>query len=197
MRYLSIAALAVCAALAAATCARAADTDAFATRLFAGKIATAGKSYACFMRRYDAAHLAAHGQQKVKAMKLLVTAEIVPEDKQLNYSFQLGLEFRDRSGKFNTSGSCGHPSAFEESADKLHLGCGVDCDGGGISIEMANVDKSALVRIERVSIWDSNNPNAERTGFDGGADDQLFRLDRVDLEQCRPLMTADENPAAM
>jgi hypothetical protein len=197
MRYLSMAALTVCAALAGATCARAADTDAFAKRLFAGKIASAGKSYACFMRRYDAAHLATHGQQKVKAMKLLVTAEIVPEDKQLNYSFQLGLEFRDRLGKFNTSGSCGHPSVLEESADKLHLGCGVDCDGGGISIEMANADKSTLVRVEQVAIWDNSNPDAERTGFDGGADDHLFRLDRVDLEQCRPLITADESLAAM
>jgi hypothetical protein len=197
MRSLSMAALAVCAALATTTCAHAADTNAFATRLFAGKIAIAGKNYTCFARRYDAAHLATHGQQKVKAMKLLVTAEIIPEDKQLNYSFQLGLEFRDRPGKFNTSGSCGHPSAFEESADKLHLGCGVDCDGGGISIEMANADKSTLVRIERVSIWDNGNPDTERTGFDGGADDRVFRLDRVDLEQCRPLMAADENPAAM
>ena len=30
------------------------------------------KTYACFVRRYDASHLAQHPKQKVSAMKLLV-----------------------------------------------------------------------------------------------------------------------------
>jgi hypothetical protein len=173
------------------------DTQAFAKRLFAHDVAAKGKTYACFTRRYDAAHLAQHRQQKVKTMKLLVSAEIVPEDKQPNYSFQLAVSFRDRKGNFETSGDCGHPSASEETPDRLHLGCGVDCDGGGISIEMANGDQSTLVRIDQVAIWNKDKPDAERDGFNGGADDKVFRLDRVDLDACKSLISETEGVAAM
>jgi len=162
MRRNSIAAIAALAMLAAGVSgARAEDNaklDQYAQRLFAGKIAAKGKSYACFTRRYDVAHLAKHPEQKVTVMRLLVSAETLPEDKQLNYSFQLAIEYRDRKGKFETSGSCGHPSALEQSRDKMHLGCGVDCDGGGISIEMANDDKSTLISIDRVAVWDNTKP---------------------------------------
>ena len=82
----------------------AANAEAFAKRMFAGKVADKGKSYACFVRRYDAAHLRQHPQQKTTAMKLLVSAEMVPEDKEPNYSFALGVTFRARKGHFETIG---------------------------------------------------------------------------------------------
>src|SRR5277367_3707316 len=71
-----------------------ADTD-FAKRMFA---ADAGKtkSYACFVRRYDAQHLAEHPLQKVSLMKLLITAEHTEDDTHLNYSFRLGVNFRNK-----------------------------------------------------------------------------------------------------
>jgi len=54
----------------------------FDNRMFAGPLGQ--KTYACFVRRYDAGHLAQHPKQKVSAMKLLVTAEDAPEDKTVN-----------------------------------------------------------------------------------------------------------------
>ena len=53
--------------------------DVFAARLFAGPVDKQKKTYGCFVRRYDAAHLARHPLQKVSMMKLLVTAEMLPE----------------------------------------------------------------------------------------------------------------------
>ena len=192
MRWNSIVAVAALALLAVGVNAAHAEDNAkldqYARRLFVGNIAAKGKSYACFKRRYDAAHLAKHPEQKVTGMRLLVSAEMVPEDKQLNYNFQLAIEYRDRKGKFETSGNCGHPSAQEESPDKMHLGCGVDCDGGGISIEMTNGDKSTLISVDSVAVWDMTNKDAERAGFDGGADDHLFRLDRAKLDACQSLI---------
>jgi hypothetical protein len=44
------------------------------------------KTCACFVRRYDASHLAQYPKQKVSAMKLLVTSENAPEDKTVNHS---------------------------------------------------------------------------------------------------------------
>lgn len=174
-----------------------AQRDSFKQRLFAGKISPK-KSYACFVRRYDAAHLAAHPQQKVSGMKLLVTLEKDPEAEAPQYSFMLGVNFRHKRGNFDSSGSCGNPMVSELSADKLHIGCSVDCDGGGISIEMAKTDKAVLVRLERVRIWQNNKPDEEAANsLDGGADDRVFRLDRTDLDDCRALVTDRKELVAM
>lgn len=182
----------------AAGAAESTKDEAYAARLFAGEIGK-DKSYACFVRRYDAAHLARHPQQKVETMKLLVSAEKVPEAEGLSYSFRLGIEFRDRRGTFESAGSCGHVGDFDEAADKLHLGCGVDCDGGGISVELANDDKATLVRIEELRIWRSGNAgdDEEDIALKGGADDRSFRLDRADLKDCGALMPEPEEHSAM
>ena len=110
--------------------------------------------------------------------------KFLPEDRDLNYSFQFDVGFRDRNGDFNSSGSCGHAGGHRRtSPNTLHLGCGVDCDGGGLSVALADGDKSILVRLDSIAIWDASKPDAERTSFDGGADDHVFRLDRVKLRR--------------
>jgi hypothetical protein len=40
--------------------------------------------------------------------KLLITAENVADDKFLQYSFRLGVNYRNRPGDFDSSGECGH-----------------------------------------------------------------------------------------
>src|SRR5258708_25997580 len=112
----------------------------FDARMFGAPI---GKktAYVCFVRRYDADHLARHPLQKVSAMKLLVTAEHPPEDTTTGYSFRLGLKYRHRKGDFDSSGFCGHVIA-EDAGNELRLGCGVDCDGGGIDVALSQDDKS-------------------------------------------------------
>src|SRR5262245_53347725 len=131
---LSIVAVAVVSLIATAItalAARAAESeDSFAGRLFAGNLDKQAKSYACFVRVYNAAHLKQHPLQKVGAMKLLLTAEQVPEDEALNYSFRLGVSFRHRPGDFDSSGDCRHIKASESGQGKTQLGCSVDCDGG-------------------------------------------------------------------
>jgi hypothetical protein len=173
------------------------SADQFAKRLFAGDVAKHDKSYACFVRRYDAAHLAKHALQKVSAMKLLVTAEKVPEDKALNYSFRLGVKFRHRPGNFDSSGGCGHLMASQISADKLQLGCSVDCDGGGVSVELAHHDKSTLVRLDRIRIWQNNMPDDKLIDLSGGADGRVFRLDRAKMDECRSLIVDRKELAAI
>jgi len=110
------------------------------------------KTHACFVRRYDASHLAQHPKQKVIAMKLLVTAEDAPEDRTFDYSFRLGFKYRHRAGNFDSSGYCSHIVA-ENAGGEIRLGCGVDCEGGGIEVAMKD-DKSALIRLERIRIWE-------------------------------------------
>ena len=166
---------------------------AFATRLFGEPVSQ--KSYACFVRVYDADHLARHPLQKVSAMTLLVDAEKVPEDASLNYSFRLGLKYRNRNGAFDSSGNCGHA----DSATSGHLGCGVDCDGGGLGVDLTADNKSVMVKVERIRIWRDNRPDDEASNASliAGADDRLFRLDRASLMTCKPLISDRKELAAL
>jgi hypothetical protein len=177
----------------------------FAKRMFAGS-APQPKGYACFIRRYDAAHMAQHPLQKVTAMKLLITAEMVPDDKVLEYSFRLGVNFRDRPGDFDSSGDCGHAAATKvpDNAETvipagIDISCGVDCDGGGVTVSLANNDASLIVKpIDRIRIWKGKNPDeSAATALNAGADDKVFRLDRTKLDECTSLVADRKELAAM
>ena len=178
---------------------------AFATRMFAGAVPKP-KAYACFVRRYDAAHLAAHPLQKVSAMKLLITAEVVPEDKAFDYSFRLGVTFRDRPGDFDSSGGCGHAPTVKaldatEAAvlDGIDFECAVDCDGGGISANLAHNDTALIVKPpQRIRIWKGKDfDEAAAPALNAGADDKIFRLDRVKPDECASLITDRKELAAL
>jgi hypothetical protein len=172
-----------------------AKAEAFDVRMFAK--APGKKAYACFVRRYDPDHLARHPQQKVSAMKLLMTAEVPPEEQTINYSFRLGLKYRHRSGDFDSSGSCGH-FVPEDTGGEVRFGCGVDCDGGGINVAMSKDDKSAIIRLERVRIWQNNKPDEELSdSLVAGADDKIFRLERVDTRECASLVSDRKELAAL
>jgi hypothetical protein len=171
--------------------------DVFAARLFAGPVDKQKKTYGCFVRRYDAAHLARHPLQKVSMMKLLVTAEMLPEAESLNFSFRVGVRFRHRPGDFDSSGECGHGRVSESADAKEQLGCSVDCDGGGITVELSPDNKSTLIRLDSIRIWRNNKPDDEGFPLSGGADDRVFRVHRVGLEDCRSLVTDRQELAAM
>jgi hypothetical protein len=192
--------LAVWAALPAFADQQQADAD-FARHMFAGNVGK--KSYACFTRRYDAAHLAQHPLQKVSVMRVLIGAEKRPDDQVLEYSFRLGVNFRDRPGDFDSSGECGHaPAVRSPDTDPpvtagIDFQCSVDCDGGGIAVNLANNDGSLIVKLDRITIWKGKDRDDSATGLTGGADDKVFRLDRANLNECTSLVTNRKELAAM
>lgn len=169
--------------------------DAFDSRMFGAT--PAKKSYACFVRKYDSAHLTQHPRQKVANMKLLMTAEIPSDASTFNYSFRLGVKYRSRSVKLESFGDCGHVVA-EDTGQEVRFGCGVDCDGGGLGVALAKDDKSAIVELARVRIW-KRNTAPEETAEDlvAGDDDKKFRLDRADLRDCADLATDRKELAAL
>ena len=178
---------------------------AFSKRMFGGS-APQPKGYACFVRRYDTAHMAQHPLQKVTVMKLLITAEMVPDDKVLEYSFRLGVNFRDRPGDFDSSGDCGHAAvtkvpdnAETEIPAGVDIVCAVDCDGGGVTVSLANKDASLIVKpLDRIRIWKGKNfDETATTALNAGADDKVFRLDRTKLDECAPLVADRKELAAM
>jgi hypothetical protein len=182
----------VCAALPA----RADEADAaFGKRMFAD--AAADKvAYACFVRHYDAAHLAQHPQQKVADMLLLVSAERDAEDKMLNYSFRIGLKYRNRSATYDSSGECSH-AKLEAKPGEAQLGCGVDCDGGSASIKLADDNKSVLMSVDMIRIWRANAPDEEASRTLGGGDDRVFLLARTRTADCTSLASDRKEIALM
>jgi hypothetical protein len=173
-----------------------AETD-FAKRVFADTIDKATE-YACFSRHYDAQHLAEHPLQKVSVMKLLVSAERDAGDKKLAYSFRLGVNFRNRPGDFDSSGDCAHLTGDDATKQKIDFGCGVDCDGGGISINLAQDNASVIVKLEAIRIWKGkDNDDDAATELKAGADDKVFRLDRANVNDCASLATNRKELAAM
>jgi hypothetical protein len=171
------------------------EAETFNARMYAGT--PGNKAYACFVRRYDAEHLARHPKQKVALMKLLVSAEVDSEDKQLHNSFRLGFKYRHRSGDFNSGGSCSHV-VFVKDGNDVRLGCGVDCEGGSIGVALSKDDKSAVVRLVRVRVWQNNKPDDDaEQSLVAGADDGIFRLDRTDARECASLVTDRKELAAL
>ncbi len=194
--------LAACAALPVLTGPAVADdaqqdeTD-FAKRVFADNLDKATE-YACFSRHYDAQHLAQHPLQKVSVMRLLVSAERDPEDKKLEYSFRLGVNFRNRPGDFDSSGECAHLTGDDAGKEKIDFGCGVDCDGGGINVNLAQDNASVIVKLESIRIWKGKDYDEDAaTSLHAGADDKVFRLDRTNMNDCASLATNRKELAAM
>ena len=182
---------------AAQTEVTAAERAEFDKRMFGKEPAAKANTYACFVRTYDADHLGRHPYQKVTSMKLLYTSEMFEGNTALDQHFRLGVTFRNKRGAYDSSGSCNHFRS-DEAKGEIRFGCGVDCDGGGISIAMNKDDKSVLVRLSRVRIWQNSKPDDEASdSLVAGKDDAIFRLDRAPLEECRTLVTDRKELAAL
>jgi hypothetical protein len=170
-----------------------AKANAFDTRVFAGPIRN--KASACFVRRYDASHLAQHPKQKVRAMKLLVTAEN-RADEPTSYAYKVGFQFRNRPGNFDGGSSCGH--MIDEDGNKdIRFTCDINCGGGGLDIALSKDNKSAIVHLEVIGIWDRKHPDRDEEIFEGSGDDKVFRVDRVDNGECAELFTDHRELASL
>jgi hypothetical protein len=59
-------------------------------------------------------------------------------------------------------------------------------------------DRSALIRLERIRIWERNKADDDDSNdLLAGADDKIFRVDRADLRECAELVTDRKELAAL
>lgn len=155
-------------------------------------------AYACFSRSYDADHLARHPHQTVRVARLLVKSDWDDEDKRVSHSFHLGFDYRGKRTGMESAGQCSHVK-LEEENDEVRLGCSIDCDGGGLGIGMSKTGDAVRVSVERVRTWPSGSLHDEEKAGEhvAGKDDGLFRLVRVPLEECAPLVSDRKELAAI
>jgi hypothetical protein len=168
-------AAAAAAILASAT--GAVGAEEFVARLF-GHAPGKGKTYACFTRVYDPAHLASHPQQNVRSMIMLV---VMDSDNPDYYQLRIGSHFRTRKGILDTAGDCGVP---HDASDAAGAHCSVACDGGAIEVALKDKDAVMLSIPEGARLW---KPDADDNASVHGAfgpDDKLFRLDRSPAAEC-------------
>jgi hypothetical protein len=173
------------------------EDEAFQKRLF-GRVLDARKTHACFSRVYEAEHLAQHPQQNVRTMLLLVTGSS-DGDSGASYGLTLGVIFRKSGVHFESAGNCGSIHDTSTTGGSAGAHCGVDCDGGSIDVAIKDA-RSVLVSIpEGARLWragsDGDEPGNTRKRF--GADDKVFRVDKVALTQCLPLADDNKEKAAL
>jgi hypothetical protein len=179
-------AIAACLMLAAATLPGVAHADqSDVVRMF-GRNPGAGDAHACFVRHYTKAHLKSHPDQNVTDMIAYVGKQAGPN---AYYMINLQVNFRQLNKPFQVSGSC------SESTDgKQTLGCGVECDGGSLSVRVKN-ESAILVEIpDSVRLFDpaATEEGDLPKGARFGSDDKLFRLDRAELKDCAAIIYDDE-----
>jgi hypothetical protein len=171
----------------------AAKKAAFDKRIFGGPIGS--KTSACFARRYDASHLAQHPKQTVSAMKLLLTAEN-HKNEPTAYAYRVGVQFRNKPGNFDGGSSCSH-MVGEDGKQEIGFSCDVECGGGGLEVAMSKDDKSAIVKLEVIGVYDRKHPDGDAVTLEGGKDDKVFRLDRVDNAECAELLPKPKETASL
>jgi hypothetical protein len=146
----------------------------------------------CFARTYDAEHLKQHPEQKVTELLLFIRYISLREDEAhlvatddggtvkqyFNYDFTLAAKVKDRNQTLYASGDCTSGEG---------IGCGVDCDGGGIELEpIAGKPDELLVRLERIRMTLGCGEGQE-VELEGGTDDRLFKLTKAPRPLCEAM----------
>lgn len=175
---------------------RANEDETFQRQLFGHPLGK-DRLHACFKRVYDAGHLAAHPQQNVRTMLLLITGD-PGEGGSPRYTIAIGVTFRKSGQHFESRGDCGslHDEAGGGKGDTAH--CGVDCDGGSIDVGIRDANSVRVSIPEGARIWRAgggDDTESERGRF--GQDDKLFRLDKARLTDCLKLALDSEDKAAL
>ena len=146
----------------------------------------------CFTRSYDAGHLQKHPKQKVTEITLFLRYVTLGEDDAIlnaidgggtekqyfRYDFTLAAKVKDRGRALYASGDCASAEA---------IGCGVECDGGGVEIEpvAGRADKLRL-RLERIRMT-LGCGDGEAVDLEGGADDKVFMLTKAPRRLCEAM----------
>lgn len=141
---------------------------------------------ACFARSYDAAHMAKHPRQTVAEMQFRLTYYVHEPDEfypqgQRNYYFELKARQKGQSQILTAAGDC-----FLADGGKA-IFCGVDCDGGGVTVSRTGdagkilVDLTTAGRLRMTVSCDEEEDAVELTP---GEDDKTFLLTETPPAEC-------------
>lgn len=136
----------------------------------------------CWSRTYDAQHLARHPHQTVTEMQFAVGYVAERDDYSAMYWFELHAS--QRGGVSGVSeGTCWPEGAA--------MRCGVDCDGGGVVVNVRS-DGRVLIDLEDygyISMHSDCGVESDEAGYslEAGIDDKAFLLQPVTGGQCKAM----------
>ena len=163
-----------------------------------GHLYRQGESFACFLRQYDAADLAAHPRQQAIFVKALVDAhfgEPMLPNGHAGYMYQVSLAFRFRGHNETLTGvaECGDGKPKDSSRD------GAVCAGPGEKASHLALDRDGALVLRvpgGADLWApgpiDQRHDTVKNPF--GPDDVTFRLVRTDLNQCEDLAFDRQKP---
>ena len=146
----------------------------------AGKKPGHGKTFACFARTYDEAYLAAHPDQHVTAIRMLVT---VYSNMDYGYQLRLGLNVRDRPTRLDSVAECGN-GTVPDRFDRAAICAGI---GGKVLLAVENRNVVQLSLPLNTDLWAPNPNPGQKSDIVAGAfaaGDKHFRLTRSPLSHC-------------
>jgi hypothetical protein len=149
---------------------------------------------ACYVRRFDAKHLAAHPKQRVAEMTLLVRVVgydengdkwiLDPAGKFERVDYQWAFTVTQRGQKpLKTNGTCLDDKDVPDQKDAF---CNVGCDGGGFTLKPVAGSDAVTFRTDGIRISECD-AGKNAVYFRPGADDKVVRLEKVKPEQCAAL----------
>lgn len=128
----------------------------------------------CYTRFYDRTHLANHPDQLVTSVKLRIYPS--PDDPQKTW-FAIQMTRRGDIKALQSAGECRN--------DEKGMHCGVECDGGGVDV-VPRTASTILMSLQSIRMTPcGENPEAAAIDVTGGKDDKVFRLDRVEDNNCK------------
>jgi hypothetical protein len=144
---------------------------------------------ACYSRAYDAAHMKAHPQQRITAMKFLLSvaaydpkpADATKPEDLYYYTFAMSVTRRGDKRLLHAAGDC-------NSGDNIL--CAVDCDGGSVTLDKMPPANSLIVRLNNengITMFHDCDEGKGAVVVKAGADDKVFRLDKATAAMCKSL----------
>lgn len=144
---------------------------------------------ACYSRAYDSAHLKAHPKQRITAMKFLLSvaaydpkpAGATKPEELYYYTFAMSVSRRGDKRLLRTAGDCSGTDTIL---------CAVDCDGGSVTLDKMPPANSLIVRLNNengITMFHDCDEGKNAVVVKAGADDKVFRLDKVAADVCKGL----------
>jgi len=163
-----------------------------------GGLGHKGEWFACFSQQYDEAHLAAHPEQRVTFVKVLVdgyfrTSALGPASGSYMYQVSLAFRFRDRTDTLTGVAECG------DGKPKDSLRGGANCagpDDADTHLGLAGRQVLVVTLSKGADLWAPGPVDKRHDTVKNpfGPDDKVFRLTRTDVRQCEDLAFDRQKP---